>query len=126
MKKEERYEFRKKLLTVHESGIRDFSLTPSENEVALFNGAMVNILCKESEHVRFAAEDFVDFLSVSMGISAMVTVGGDERGGNTVTLLLAEDSDARLAEADGYKGFLIDANDGIRIYGYDVRMEFKT
>ena len=34
--------------------------------------------------------------------------------------------DVELAEAEGYKGFLIDANDGIRIYGYDVRMEFKT
>ena len=121
MKKETRYEFRKKLLTVHESNIRDFSLTPLENEISLFDGAAVNILCEESEHVRFAAEDFIDFLSVSMGISATVTVGGDARGENTVTLALAKDFDVELAEAEGYKGFLIDVNDGIRIFGYDER-----
>ena len=121
MKKEMRYEFRKKLLTVHESGIRDFSLIPGENEISLSDGATVNILCEESEHVRFAAEDFVDFLSVSMGVSATVAVGGDASGQNTVTLSLAKDSGVELSEAEGYKGFLIDANDGIRVYGYDER-----
>jgi len=121
MKKEMAYEFRDKLLTVHESGIRDHSLTHYDNEIALYDGAVINIACENNELISTAAADFVDYLSVSMGISATVTVEGKSNGDNTVTLFMAKDHPVELLEAKGYKGFLIDVNDGIRIYGYDDR-----
>ena len=122
MRKEAAYEFRNKLLTVHETNVRDFSLTPGEGEVALSDGAVINIACAESEVVKVAAEDFADFLSVSMAICAKVSFGGEARGANTVTLAFAKESSVELSEADGYKGFLIDTrDDGICVFGHDER-----
>ena len=121
MKRESPYEFRKKLLTLHESGIRDFSLVASTDESELSNGAVINILCSESEVVSTAAADFADFLSVSMQVSASMTSKSGICGKNTVTLALASMSEVELLEADGYKGFLIEVDDGIRVFGHDER-----
>ena len=121
MKTEQPYDFRKKLLTVHEPNVRDYAVTPAEGQMALKDGAVISVCGSGYSLLSVAAEDFADFLRVSMGITARVchepVVGGE----NTVTLCLAKDAGVALEEAEGYKGFRIDVSDGIRVYGYDDR-----
>ncbi len=118
---EQRYDFREKLLTVHEAGIRDFSKSPGENMTALSDGAMIEIAGTDNDVISVAAEDFADFLKVSMGISATVSKTGTARGENVIRLALAEEAGVDLKEAEGYKGFLIESGEGICVYGYDDR-----
>ncbi len=118
---EKRYDFRKKLLTIHEADIRDFSKKPNDDMVALTDGAIIEIGETAHEVVSVAAEDFADFLQVSMGISAAVSKTGKAEGKNVIRLSLGEDAGIDLKEAAGYKGFLIDADEGICVYGYDDR-----
>jgi len=121
MKKEQPYEFRKRLLTVHEKDIRDVSLTPQADQLALSNGVIIEIGRTDNVVINVAAEDFADFLKTSMGLSASVSKTGTAVGNNVITLALAKDAGVDLQEAEGYKGFLIDVNDDIKVYGYDDR-----
>lgn len=121
MKKEQKYDFREKLLTVHEADIRDFSKMPSENMEALTDGVIIEIGKTDNVVIQLAAEDFADFLKVSMGISATVSKSGEKQGANVIRLAIAEEAGVKLNNANGYKGFLIEANEGICVYGYDDR-----
>ena len=121
MKKEQPYEFRKRLLTIHEKDVRDMSLTPSADQLAFTDGVIIEIGSTDNVVINIAAEDFADFLKTSMGLSASVSKTGTASGANVVTLALAKDAGVDLKEAEGYKGFLIDVNDGVKVYGYDDR-----
>ena len=116
MKKEASYEFREKLTTVHEENVRDISVVPSSDELALYDGATIVIDENAGDVIRFAAEDFMDFLDVSMNVKASVSTSGS----GAITLKIADET-VELREADGYKGFLIKVTDGIEIYGADER-----
>lgn len=121
MRVEQPYEFRKTLLTIHEKDLRDLSLKPAADQLALDDGVVIEIGNTDNVVMNIAAEDFADFLKTSMGISASVSKNGTAKGANVITLALAKDAGVALEEAEGYKGFLIDASDGIKIYGYDDR-----
>ena len=121
MAKEKAYDFRKKLLTIHEKDVRDKSRIATADMAEISDGAVIEIGKTENEVIRTAAADFVDFLKVSMGVSATVETEGMASGKNVIRLFLADDAGVDLKEADGYKGFLIDTGDGIDIYGKDDR-----
>lgn len=120
MKKENAYDFRKKLLTVHTPNMRDAAVQIPENTTVLTDGVVVEIGNTDDMVIRTAAEDFVDYLQVSMGLKASLSTAGTACGKNTVRVAIADDT-VDMGEAAGYKGFLIQADEGFTVYGYDAR-----
>ena len=118
MKIEQNYDFRKELLTVHESNVRKIGRKPAADEFFFANGAKIRVEANAPEVIAVAAEDFCDYLSVSMGVSASVVTEGE---GN-VTVRLAKDVGVDLGEFAAYKGFRIETGkDGIVITAHDDR-----
>lgn len=120
MRKENKYDFRKKLLTVHDPDVRDFSRRAKADELVVSDGAVIHIGTTEDMVVKTAAEDFVDFLKVSMGVEARVSDAATPEP-KDIVLTLAADEGFDLGSAEGYKGFCIQITDTINIYGYDGR-----
>ena len=118
---EKAYDFREKLLTVHEKDVRDFSKKCENGYLEVKDGVIIEIGCTDNDVINIAARDFVDFLSVSMGIKASVSKEGKASGEGVIRLSLAKDENVDLKEADGYKGFFINVACGIDIYGFDDR-----
>ncbi|MBE7037252.1 MAG: hypothetical protein E7403_08165, partial [Ruminococcaceae bacterium] len=116
---EKMYDFRKRLLTVHDSDVRNPKRKTKDNEFEITNGALIKISPKACDVVKIAANDFVDFLNVSMGVTAGVVNFGDDA---IITLELAEDAGVDLGEFASYKGFFVQTSaQGIKIYGHDPR-----
>lgn len=121
MKKEQSYDFKQKLLTVHEKNVRDFSYMPEKEMLSLADGVMLDISEAEDVVVRTAALDFIDFLSVSMNVSCGLGTEEYAKDKIIIKLAFAKDCGFDLKEADGYKGFCIAVDEMIHIYGYDAR-----
>ena len=66
------YAFRQRLVTVHRSDRRDFSQKVAEGEFEFQNGAQIVVPAEAPALVRRAAEDFCDYLLVSMDVNASV------------------------------------------------------
>ncbi len=115
MKTEKNYEFRKELLTVHKKGIRDFSLSCPEDKLALSDNTKICVKCELDSVIKTAVFDFLDFLDVSMGITAAVTKDDDAH------IVINSKDGVDLKEADGYKGFLIKTGERIEIFAHDSR-----
>lgn len=120
MKKENAYDFRKKLLTVHEKDVRDYSKKVPEDALLLEDGLVIEIGNTDDQVIQTAAEDFVDFFAVSMGIKATLSKTGTHSGANVIQVALADDS-VDMGDAAGKKGFMITVDEGICVYGYDAR-----
>ncbi len=117
MKKEQRYDFQKQLLCIHEADIRDFSRKANEGEYQI--PEKVTIAAGNGETLRTAALDFADFLKTSMSIDAKV-VDLSEKA--EITVDLAENCGADLGDAASYRGFLIKTDEtGIKVIGHDER-----
>jgi len=114
LKKEQRYEFRKRLKQIHKSNIRDRSLMPSENELALDDRLFISVPKNAGEVIKTAALDFADFLKTSMGITAFVS---EEEPDAQIVVNLGND----LGKYACYKGYRIEADDKIIITGFDDR-----
>ena len=118
MLQEKNYDFRRELLTVHAPNVKKASRKEKEGELWLKDGARVAISENASEVIRLAAEDFCDFLSVSMGLSASVISEGE----GDITVRLAAEVGADLGEFAAYKGFRIETDgNGIVITAHDDR-----
>jgi len=78
------YDFRRRLETVHERGLRDPAAKPATNEFAFTDGMVVAVPRNADEVLALAAKDFCDYLDVSMGVSARFARGG--KGMVTVSL----------------------------------------
>ena len=118
MKIEQNYDFRKELLTIHEANVRDFERKPLAEEFFFADDAKVLIAPNAPEVIAVAAEDFCDYLSVSMGVKASVITEGK----GDVTVRLAKDAGVDLGEFAAYKGFRIETGkDGIVITAHDDR-----
>lgn len=116
---EKKYDFRKTLLQVHKPDIRDFSRNKQENEFYLNPEISISIKKNTCEVVKTAVYDFVDFLKVSMDISASVTVENDNAD---IKVCLASEADVDLGDYAVYRGFSVDVNkDGICVFGHDAR-----
>lgn len=66
------YAFRQRLVMVHRQDRRDFSLKAGADEFEFPNGAVIVVPDGAPALVRRAADDFADYLIVSMGINASV------------------------------------------------------
>ena len=78
------YAFRERLECVHERNMFDSGAKPAADEFAFSDGVVVSIPeCGEAV-LELAARDFEEYLSVSMGVSARVSV----RGGGQVSVSL--------------------------------------
>ncbi len=117
MKIEKAYDFRERLLTVHESDIVNPAYQVKDNEYQLPGEVRIKVSVSAGEVMRVGAEDFADFLKTSMGLSASVVTDGAAE----VTVALAEDAGVELGEFAVYRGFRIDTEDGICVYGHDER-----
>lgn len=114
---ENSFDFRKKLLSIHESNVRDFERTKKNGEFFLMDEAKIAISEKASEVIKNAAFDFVDFLKVSMGISAEVLKDPENAD---IKICLADECEVDLKDAATYRGFMVETNEkGINIYAYD-------
>lgn len=118
MKNEQNYDFRKELLTIHESDVRNFERKPKADEFFFADDVKIRVEANAPEVISVAAEDFCDFLSVSMGVNAKVVTEGK----GTVTLRLASDAGVDLGEFAAYKGFRIETDkDGVTVTAHDDR-----
>ncbi len=118
MGSENNYKFREELLTVHEAALRHKDRVQEKGELWLSDGARIRIDAGASEVIAVAAEDFCDFLAVSMETKATVITEGE---GN-LTLRLAKDADVDLGEFAAYKGFRIETDEnGITVTAHDDR-----
>jgi len=118
--KEKNYDFRKRMLEVHERDIRNTSLKALANEFEIKNGFTIVLQEDSDDVVLTAAKDFVDYLFTSMGVSAMLRYGNKEEASNGLVILTPNSID--LGEAAGYRGYRIDTNENtITICGYDSR-----
>ena len=112
------YDFQRELLTVHEANIRNFDRKAEAEELFLGDGIRILISANASEVITVAADDFADFLSVSMDVKASVVTEG--RG--DITVRLAKDAGVDLGEFAAYKGFRIETDEsGIVITAHDDR-----
>ncbi len=118
---ETRYQFRDRLLTIHESNVRNYDLKPSADQLEIKDGVIIEIGNTTEVVIQVAANDFADFFKTSMGINATVSTSGKAAGKGVIKLALAKDCGVDLKEADGYKGFLIEIGEGINVYGNDDR-----
>lgn len=119
MKIEKKYDFKKKLLTVHESDIRDYNIVAKEGEYFLPEHVVISITDEASIVIKTAVCDFADFLKVSMGITADIRVNSENAD---VTVMLAKEKGIDLKEAEGYRGFKAETDkNGIKVYGFDDR-----
>ena len=121
MKKENNFDFRKELSTVHKPNLRQDGVCPKDGDVVLSDGLCINISDKAGLVVTTAARDFADFMLVSMGISAQVTQGEPKSTENTIIIRTQAETDADLGDYAQYKGFRIDIDGGVKICGYDER-----
>ena len=123
LKKENNYEFRKRLLTIHKEGLRDYNVKPAPSDFEIVDGTLIVISANASDVILAAAKDFSDYLFTSMGVSAMLKKCDDlsKYQNNSIVLCLQSDTKMDLEEANGYMGYRIEINSNINICGFDDR-----
>ncbi len=116
MKQERPYDFKKELLQIHKKNARDFSRQPEENEFQIPDGISIVLPEEENVVVTTAAKDFIDYLFVSMEISALIT---RKSPGDKASIRLTISQDVGEA-AQGYMGYSVSVDEkGISVTGYD-------
>lgn len=75
---ERQYEFRAELERVHERGLRDEAVRPAQNEFEIRDGAVISLPADRTEVLENASRDFAEYLLVSMGVGAAVSVRSGE------------------------------------------------
>ena len=120
LKKEQQYDFRKRMLEIHKPNIRKEGITPNDNEFVIENGVIITLPENAGVVVETAAKDLVDFFSVSMNMAAMAAKG--KFPDSKIRLTFAKDTGVDLGDVAGYMGYKIETtDDGIDICAYDER-----
>ena len=95
---------------------------PDENELEVKDGIAVYIANTADEVVMTAARDFVDYLLVSMGISAILKKGIPTAiKGNYIRVVLADENEVNLGEYQCYRGYRVVISDCVEITANDSR-----
>lgn len=111
------YAFRSRLVTVHRTDRRDMVECPAADEYAFPDGVQIVVPDGAPALVRRAADDFADYLVVSMRVNASVrTASTEPRPGLVVGVRIALGS----LEKRGY--VMTTTADGVRIVASDDRM----
>lgn len=116
MKTEKNYEFRKRMTDIHKPNIRDYEQKCSSMQFELKDGCVIKIPQNSNDVIITAARDLVDFLFISMGISARLCKNETSQYD---IILSSEEID--LYEANGYKGYQIAIDNKIIIHAFDDR-----
>lgn len=115
LKREEQYDFRKRICNMHKRIIRDRSVLPNENEFSL-DKAVTVYLENDSDVIKIAAKDFCAYLKTAFGISASIIKSPEKAD------VKAKIGKGNLGLGEGYMGFKITSSkEGIIISGYDER-----
>lgn len=117
MKKENNYDFRKRMLQVHRKNIRDYDIHPDSDEQVLEDGFCVILPEVDDVVIETAARDFTEYLFTSMNVSAMLCNADCKATKNYVRLQL----NPNIEGADSELSYRITVNDGILVEGYDSR-----
>jgi len=121
---ERNYEFRKKLLEVHQSGRRDMELIPCPDEHILTSETNILIPADAGRVLLRAARDMQDYLFISMGLSVRLMVVESildalYSGKGNIVYTTKDRTNTDLLEGDTPCGYRIDCGDNIVITGYD-------
>lgn len=73
LKKEKKYEFRKRLLNIHKKNIRNLSFKPEADELSLEQGVKIVLPEGCSEVMLTAANDFVNYMFISMSVPVSIS-----------------------------------------------------
>ncbi|MDE3275007.1 MAG: hypothetical protein PUJ80_03170 [Verrucomicrobiota bacterium] len=109
--------FRQRLVTVHRQDRRDCSLKASADDYAFVDGAQVVVPDDAPRLVRRAAEDFCDYLLLSMGVNASLRTASRpaKRGLETCVVV--------TTGRRGEREFAVSVtDDGVRLDATDARM----
>ena len=118
LKKENNYDFRKRMLEIHEKNIRNYSLKAKDTEFEIQDGLVIHIPETAGDVIITAAQDFVDFLFTSMNISARLTKGRFDGCDNSIVIDLCSD----LGDYAVYRGYRIDTEKEVcYVHGFDER-----
>lgn len=117
MKIEKNWEFRKRMLCIHEKNIRDYKITADEGSLELKNGFIIDLSATDSEVILTAAKDFQDFMLTSMNVSGMISNMGAEDG-NCIRIRIDK---TLLDEGKGYMGYKLCVDEEISVIAFDER-----
>ena len=115
------YDFQKKLLQIHRRDLYKNKDLDKKQYCILQGDVSIRISPDAGEVIETAAKDFARFLSASMGISATVSIGGFASANNVIDAGLARNHCVDLEKAAVYRGFMINVDEGISLYGHDER-----
>ena len=105
------YAFVARAESPHCPGRRDPAARPRSGEFAFADGAEIRVPADAGRVARLAAEDFADYLKVSMGVSASVASGPGSRLGG-VSIVIVPSMKARSSRISvGDEGVVIRASD---------------
>ncbi len=119
MEKENSFDFRRELLTVHKPDLRSRSAVAQSDELQLHTGLRIWISETAGAVTETAAADFADFLQTSMGIGAEVCKGSEAAGG--ICIRTQAEAEIDLGEYAQYRGFRVDVGEDVQICGFDER-----
>jgi hypothetical protein len=115
LKREERYDFRKRMCAMHKRILRDKSVQPKSDEFSLDKEISI-YLAEESVVASLAAKDFCAYLKTAFGIHAKMASASEGAD------IVAKIERGNLGLGEGYMGFkLVASGEGIEILGYDER-----
>lgn len=121
LKKEQNYDFRKRMSEIHSKNIRNNKLTPNADELEIKDGAKIVISENAGDVIINAAKDLADYLFISQNVSAMVIKGLDKAQSGDIVIAISEETGDNLGEYASYKGEITTVDDFIRIIGFDER-----
>ena len=121
MKRERQYDFRKKLLKIHDEKICDTNRRAKDDEIILMDDLTIEMMENPHDVVKTATLDFADYLTVSMGLKNISVREGYFCEKNVVKIYMAADVDVDLGDVNGYKGFWIKIDECVEIYAHDER-----
>lgn len=120
--KEKNYDFRKRMLSVHEKNIRNNDLKPTNNDFIIKDGTAIIIPENASDVISTAAQDLVSYLFESMNVGAYVKKQKPDSDVPCIFVALSGDTGDDLGEYASYKGYRlnIDSN-AVNICAFDDR-----
>jgi hypothetical protein len=122
---EKNYDFRQRLLEVHQKGRRDPQQQAADTELQLTEESLIVIDRDADRVLQKAARDLQDYLAVSMDLHVKIQLTDDVAAaarsgqGHIVYATRLQLPDLPLQDGDGPRGFRIDCQENVLITGYD-------
>ncbi len=121
LKKENNYDFRKRMSEIHDKDIRNAAFTPSADELEIIDGAGIVVPRCAGDVILGAAKDLSEYLFTSMNVSTRVVKGLENAKDGDVIIATADLTGDDLGEYAAYKGEVTTVDNCVRIIGHDER-----